>query len=132
MTSRRLRSPALTSMDRTAPVVLLTTTLYAYTLWNFSNFLLSGTLDPLPVTLVGLGLDALQIVAGVWIWRLLKKGAVLAAVVLSAKATNELDLSYFAVQMGASWSDVSTFLAVFVVELLIGGLVLLAWHRMRW
>jgi len=119
-------------MDRTAPVVLLTTTLYAYTLWNFSNFLLSGTLDPLPVTLVGLGLDALQIVAGVWIWRLLKKGAVLAAVVLSAKATNELDLSYFAVQMGASWSDVSTFLAVFVVELLIGGLVLLAWHRMRW
>jgi hypothetical protein len=131
MTSRRLRSAALIPVNRTSPVVLLALLLYGTAIWSFFEVLLEMPFAPILVTLEGFLLCALQIVAGAWIWGLRRRGAVLATMVMIVRTSILTYATYLASLFGIDGLNLAGIVASFVVTLLIAGLLLASWHRMR-
>lgn len=131
MTSRRLRSAALISVNRTSPVVLATLLLCGTAVWQFFQNLLLAPFVPLPITLASFLLDALQVVAGSWLWNLFRRGAVLAVAVTSVRFASLAYQSYIFSSTGTDPLTLASMGFSLLVGSLIVGLVLSSWRRMR-
>ncbi|HEV2390138.1 MAG TPA: hypothetical protein VGS04_05365 [Nitrososphaerales archaeon] len=131
MTSRRLKSTALISINRTSSVVLATVLLCGIGVWQFFQNLLLAPFVPLPITLASFLLDALQVVAGSWLWNLFRRGAYLALAVSSVRFAN---LAYQSYLFSSTGTDPLT-LASMAFSLLVGSLIVVlivsSWRRMR-
>jgi hypothetical protein len=131
MTSRRLSSAALISVNRTGPVVLLVLLLYGTAAWSFFEVLLEMPFASILVTLEGLLLCGLQIWAGAWIWGLRRGGAILATMVTIARTSILTYVTYLASFFGIEELNLVGIVASFVVTSLTVGLLLASWRRMR-
>jgi len=131
MTSRRLRSAALTSVYRNNPVVMLTLLLYGTAIWQFFQVLLLMPFSLLPITLLGFLLCGLQMLAGKWIWSLLRKGAVLAVAISSVRFANLGLQSYPVTLSGADSLTLAGMVSSLAIGLLVVVLLVLSWRRMR-
>jgi hypothetical protein len=126
-----MKSAALISVNRTSPVVLVTLLLCGTAVWQFFQNLLLAPFVPLPVTLVSFLLDALQVVAGSWIWNLFRRGAVLALAVTSVRLAFIAYQTYLASPTGADSLTLAGMVISVLVGALIVGLLLVYWRRMR-
>jgi hypothetical protein len=131
MTSRRLSSAALISVNRTSPVVLLVLLLCGTAAWSFFEVLLEMPFASILVTLEGLLLCGLQIVAGAWVWGLRRRGAVLATMVMVVRTLILAYVTYLASLFGVDGLNLAGIVASVLVTSLMAGLLLASWHRMR-
>ena len=131
MTSRRLRSAAFVPVNRTSPVVLLALLLYGTAIWSFFEVLLEMPFASILVTFEGLLLWGLQIVAGAWIWGLRRRGAILATMVMTVRTLILTYVTYLASLFGIDGLSLAGIVASFVVTILMAGLLLASWARMR-
>jgi hypothetical protein len=131
MTSRRLRSAALVPVNRTSPAVLLALLLYGTAIWSFFEVLLEMPFASILVTFEGLLLCGLQIVAGAWIWGLRRRGAILATMVMTVRTLILTYVTYLASLFGIDGLSLAGIVASFVVTILMAGLLLASWARMR-
>jgi hypothetical protein len=131
MTSRRLTSAALSPVYRTNPVVALTLLLCGTAIWQFFQVLLLMPFTLLPITLLGFLLCGLQILAGMWVWGLLRKGAILAVAISSVRFAVLGLQSYLFSSGGVDWLTLAGMVLSLGIGLVVLALLVLSWHRMR-
>jgi len=131
MTSRRLRSAALISVNRTNPVFFLTVLLYGTAIWQFFQVFFMMPVSPLMASILGFLLCGLQALAASAIWDLSRRGAILAVVVLAFRFAALGLQSFVAVFVGADWLTLADMASSFVVVVLIVALLRLSWDKMK-